>query len=256
MKVFLSHIHEESKLAQVLKEWIESTFAGQVQVFVSSDIKDVPAGSRWLSEIDAALESSVIFLMLCSPKSVSRSWINFEAGCAWIKKVPLMPICHSGMHKGDLTSPISIFQAIEMGSSEFAHDFFESLKIHLKLTKLPRIDVKTFVEELNAARQSIDLTNPPIQKSKAISPKEMSDTDALNIIESWMGERPAALNTQTIRYSDVDSELNLIAGTAKRLIEQAAKRWHYVTRRKGEDTILFEESESNDGVLPYRGLSF
>ena len=34
MKVFISHIAEEAALASVLKDWIESTFLGQVDVFV------------------------------------------------------------------------------------------------------------------------------------------------------------------------------------------------------------------------------
>jgi hypothetical protein len=55
MKLFISHISEEASLALVLKDWIESSFAGQCQVFVSSDKDDIPAGSRWLDEIDKAL---------------------------------------------------------------------------------------------------------------------------------------------------------------------------------------------------------
>jgi hypothetical protein len=242
MKVFLSHIHEESKLAQVVKEWIESTFTGQIQVFVSSDIKDVPAGSRWLSQIDSALTSSALFLMLCSPASLSRSWINFEAGCAWIKKVPLIPICHSGMHKSDLPPPISIFQAIEIDADNFVSDFFESLKIHFKIAKLPRIDKNAMLQELKQALNSIESTTPIIQKTEKATPAPISDEDALNIIESWMGSRPASDNTRTIRFSNVDSELNLTPGTAKRLIETAARRWDYITRRKGDDTILFEDA--------------
>ena len=34
MKVFISHIAKEVALASVLKDWIESTFLGQVDVFV------------------------------------------------------------------------------------------------------------------------------------------------------------------------------------------------------------------------------
>jgi hypothetical protein len=241
MKVFVSHIHEEAKLALVLKDWIESTFAGQIQVFASSDIKDIPAGSQWLSEIDSALTSSALFVMLCSPTSISRSWINFEAGCAWMKKVPLMPICHSGLSKNNLPSPLSIFQALEIGSNEFVDSFLESLRVQFKIPKLPRIDKKTMYQEVLQALDSIKATPPKSLHTVQTSPAQVTDNDALNIIESWMGHRDASLNTQTIRFSEVDSELNLPPGTAKRLIEIAARRWDYTARRKGEDTILFEE---------------
>ena len=42
MKVFISHVTEESAFALVLKDWIESTFAVRCDVFVSSDLRDVP----------------------------------------------------------------------------------------------------------------------------------------------------------------------------------------------------------------------
>jgi hypothetical protein len=242
MKVFISHIHEESGVAKVLKDWVESTFAGQIQVFVSSDIKDIPAGSRWLSEIDSALGSTTLFLMLCSPASLSRSWVSFEAGCAWIKKVPLIPLCHSGIRKSELPSPISTFQAIELESDKFIDDFLESIKIHSKIAKLPRIDRNAMLRELKQALNAIHSSIPPIKRLEREKNAPISDNDALNVIESWMGSRSHADNIRTITFSDVDSELNLPEGTAKRLIESAARRWDYITRRKGEDTILFEEA--------------
>ncbi len=116
MNAFISHIKEEAGIALKLKECIESTFAGQVEVFVSSDVRDLPAGSKWLTEIDAALNSSLVFLVLCSKNSLKRPWINVEMGCVWIKGVPIIPLCHSGQTKGELPSPISSFQALEMKS--------------------------------------------------------------------------------------------------------------------------------------------
>src|ERR1044072_1906616 len=108
-KIFLSHISEEAPLAKVLKEWIESTFAGQCEVFVSSDKSSNPPGSRWLDLIDSALTDSKAFIVLCSPSSLRRPWINFETGCGWIKRVPVIPLCHSGQKSGQLPMPISLF---------------------------------------------------------------------------------------------------------------------------------------------------
>ena len=45
MKVFISHVSEEAPLALVLKEWIENSFLGQVDVFVSSIRVECQAGS-------------------------------------------------------------------------------------------------------------------------------------------------------------------------------------------------------------------
>jgi hypothetical protein len=155
MRVFISHITEESPLALVLKDWIESTFAGQCEVFVSSDLANIPAGSRWLEEIDDALNSSVAFLVLCSPISLPRPWINFETRCGWIKRVPIIPICHSGQKKNTLPTPISLFQGLEMDSPNFTSDFFSSLSKHTGILKLPRIDHQKMAQEIRASVDSI-----------------------------------------------------------------------------------------------------
>jgi len=90
----------------------------------------------------------------------------------------------------------------------------------------------------------IQNAHQPIQlKEETGSNKLVSDpNDCISMIESLMGSRAAGLNTQAIKFKDVDRELGLILGSAKKYIEQAASRWDYVVVRKGEDTILFKES--------------
>ena len=151
MKIFISHIHEESKLALVLKDWIESTFAGQCVVFVSSDVDDIPAGSKWLDQIDSALGDSKVFITMCSPNSIIRPWINFETGCAWIKQTPVIPICYSGLSKSHLPQPLSMFQALDLEDEGFPALLFGALGKHLGVMKLPRIAFKEMLTELNEA---------------------------------------------------------------------------------------------------------
>lgn len=148
MKIFLSHIHEEAPLALVIKDWVESSFSGLTDVFVSSDIKDLPAGLRWLNEISDALDESHSFIVLCSTYSIRRPWINFETGCAWIKGVPVLPICHSGLKKSDLPKPLSEFQGLEIPSDDFIHDLLSSLASHMEIDKVPRIDTNSMMIEI------------------------------------------------------------------------------------------------------------
>ncbi|MGO9481702.1 MAG: TIR domain-containing protein [Candidatus Kryptoniota bacterium] len=238
----MSHIHEEAELARLFKDWIESTFAWQVEVFVSSDKRDIPVGTRWLPQISSALKTSGLFVMLCSAESLRRSWINFEAGCAWIKEVPLMLICHSGMQKDKLPSPMVEFQAIEINEDTFVNDFFESMRTHLKIIKLPRIDENAMRKELADALSSIEVTEIEPQKTASSNLDKISDEDALNILESWMGHRPANENTKVMKYSDVDAELDLPQGASRRLLEIAAQRWEYVIVRKTDNTILLKDA--------------
>jgi TIR domain len=154
MKIFVSHIGEESKLAMVLKEWVESSFAGQCEVFVSSDEVSIPAGSKWLEKIDEALEDAAVLVVLCSKKSLARPWINFETGCCWNKKVPIIPVCHSGQKRNLLPPPISSFQALELEDDKFVNRFLAGLGDHLGFPKVPRIDEANMKKELLAATSS------------------------------------------------------------------------------------------------------
>jgi parallel beta-helix repeat protein len=156
MKIFISHINEEQGIATVLKNWIESTFLGQHAVFVSSSPDDIPAGSKWLEKIDNALNDSSIYIVLCSPKSVKRNWINFETGCAWIKKVPVIPICHSGMLKGELPSPLSFFQGLNIETATFPQDIFKVLAKYLSVEVIPRIATLEMNNELKIAINEIE----------------------------------------------------------------------------------------------------
>jgi hypothetical protein len=65
------------------------------------------------------------------------------------------------------------------------------------------------------------------------------ENDCISLIESLMGSRPSAENTQANRFDDIDRKLGLAPGSARKYIEIAAKRWGYRVSRKGKDTIMF-----------------
>jgi hypothetical protein len=117
-RVFISHISEEASSANRLKSALERDFLDLVDVFVSSDGESIEAGEMWLTSIETALSQSAMLLILCSPDSVTRPWINFEAGAAWMRQVPLVPICHAGLGPRDLPMPLSLRQGIVLTDPE------------------------------------------------------------------------------------------------------------------------------------------
>jgi hypothetical protein len=155
MGIFISHINEEARVALVLKELIENIFPGQWNVFVSSDSKDIPAGSKWLDQIDSALDKSKLLIVLCSSKSISRPWINFEAGCGWIKRIPIIPICYSGMTKESLPAPLSMLQGIDAHDKDFSTKLLNSIVRHLDIKQIPKLDFEAFNNAILKAMSSI-----------------------------------------------------------------------------------------------------
>jgi hypothetical protein len=76
--VFISHISDETELAQWLKSRLDRDFLGTLDIFVSSDRSTIGAGRKWLDEVDKALKKADLQIILCSRESVGRPWVNFE----------------------------------------------------------------------------------------------------------------------------------------------------------------------------------
>src|SRR5438552_8776536 len=116
-RAFISHITEEAGVAAKLKAALARDFLQLLDVFVSSDGESISAGDDWLQSIERALEQSALMLILCSPASIRRPWINFEAGAAWMRKIPLIPLCHAGLTPGDLPAPLSFRKGLLLTDS-------------------------------------------------------------------------------------------------------------------------------------------
>ncbi|OTN77063.1 hypothetical protein A5886_002143 [Enterococcus sp. 8G7_MSG3316] len=147
-KLFISHITEEKDLAKILKDDIERRFMGAIEVFVSSDGKSIAAGSEWFDTIKQGLNNSDLMLVLCSTNSVTRPWIPFELGAAWMKGINPIPICHTDMLPGQLPSPINMLQGINLSDNERFKDLVDILheRTGLKIPEESLYDFKALNE--------------------------------------------------------------------------------------------------------------
>lgn len=164
--IFISHIAEEAPLAAILKRSIAKHFLGAVDVFVSSDTESIAAGDNWLKSIEQALERASIMLALCSPASVRRPWINFEAGAAWMKPIPIIPMCHSGLQPKDLPMPFAVLQAVTAGSANGLRYVYLRVGQTAGLL-LPDIDPKSILNEITAFETTYQPSIPPSLRSEA-----------------------------------------------------------------------------------------
>jgi len=81
----------------------------------------------------------------------------------------------------------------------------------------------------------------PEPEKDTASQAAYSEEDKKAILASWMGSRPSSANSKVIHFAEVDRELRLEPGTTKKYIKEVARRWQYVVRHEGEQTILFGE---------------
>jgi hypothetical protein len=137
--LFISHISEEADVAVLLKKMIQDDFLGLVGCFTSSDIGSIGAGENWLTSIERAMSEAKAVIVLCSKASVHRPWVQFEVGAAWMKGVPIIPACHSGMKVDELQMPLSLRQGLELGSEQGLAKLYDGVARALKIDRTPRI---------------------------------------------------------------------------------------------------------------------
>ncbi len=176
--IFISHITEEKEIASALKSLVESTFLGMIQVFVSSDPMSIKMGRRWLDEITDALSKCAVEIILASPSSVHRPWINFEAGAGWIRKIPLIPVCHSGMTPSRLPAPLVSLLAATANKDDEMKRILPALAEAVG-SAIPEVDFSSFVATVEkyekTSKQIADLeATIPLTKSGGLSDHEIA----------------------------------------------------------------------------------
>lgn len=131
--VFISHITEDKEYAKAIKDWLDRAFLNAIQFFVSSDNSSMPIGKEWAKEIKAHLEKTSVMFVIISDLSVERKWLYFESGSAYIKNVPVIPICVNGYKISKLSPPLSFFQGIELPNERDEKKLLEMLAKEVEL---------------------------------------------------------------------------------------------------------------------------
>jgi hypothetical protein len=146
--VFISHITEEKEITLALQDLVKQAFLDMIDVFVSSDPTSIGLGKKWLNAITEALKDCSVQIILASPESVTRPWINFEAGAAWIRDIEVIPLCHSGITPSHLPSPLSALQSAVATEVNGLKQIFPLLAKALSC-KPPEIDFSGFIKVVN-----------------------------------------------------------------------------------------------------------
>jgi hypothetical protein len=79
--IFVSFSGDDNELAQYLTKVFNHLFSGYAKFFTSSVGLD--PGSLWLDRIRQEVVLADTVLILLSPRTFNRPWINVEAGAFW-----------------------------------------------------------------------------------------------------------------------------------------------------------------------------
>jgi hypothetical protein len=176
--VFVSHIHEEAALGSAVKKLIEDVFERDgVQAFLSSDLRDLPAGRKWLEEIGGQLGQCRVVVSLLSPASLVRPWVNIELGAGWIKGLRVIPLSHSGLLVSVLPRPFGDFNGVGLDQNDAAQRLLGGIADGLGLSPpSQRLDFAAMLKELRAAASKSESVPPPtasVTKHVDLEPEEV-----------------------------------------------------------------------------------
>jgi hypothetical protein len=180
--VFISFIHEEQRIAEAVQELLKGHLCHHLPkgVFLSADDWQVFAGEIWLDRVRQELrEASVIVLML-SPDSVARPWINFEAGAAWLADKALIPVCFGGLAKGQMPKPYSGIQGLDLPDDWYY--LLRSIHHHLEPKSIalpPPMGQEHLLRELEAAIKGEPRVCPPLLLPPSLGAHGHSDADSM-----------------------------------------------------------------------------
>lgn len=145
--VFISHIAQEKDIALALQKFLRRLYLGSFNVFVSSDSNSIELGDSWQNVVFDSIQTCDLMIVLCSPVSITRPWIPFEAGAGWSRKIPVIPVCHSGLTPGELPLPFSTLQGCVLSDEKSVQQILAKISKLFDL-EIPELDSSTFTESI------------------------------------------------------------------------------------------------------------
>lgn len=105
MHIFISHAAANRVLARALADALESAPEG-VTTFVASRPGDIRADEDWLTGIERALQQADAYIIVLTPESILRPWVNFESGAAWFSRRQFLFVRIRALEPDEIPLPI------------------------------------------------------------------------------------------------------------------------------------------------------
>ena len=201
--IFVSHAAADAEIAAKFKSDVEKSFLGLCELFVSSNLDSLQGGKEWMQVIKENLAKAKIFIGLLSPIALSRPWIYAEFGAGWIRDIPTISVCHSGLEKGQLPVPLSHFQALNLTDELHLEHLYSQISNAIGC-EVPQRDLKEDAESYF--------------KITEISRKQRSIQQWLNHLREWNPEFQKVFNGEVIEIL-IPSEAEIAFKEYKREME-------------------------------------
>jgi len=249
--VFISHASNDADLARQLITALEKALkipARRIRC-TSVDGYRLAGGADTDETLRHEIFEAETFLALLTPSSLDSTYVLFELGARWGARKHMIPLLGKGATAAVMKGPLSGLNALNAAIRQQVLQLVEEIGT---LLSLPIEPLSSFQHEVDAVVASAALNAEVAAHAKSSVQSDptvplqvnLSDDELTAVLQEWLGQRSPSDNVRTIYFEKVDTELGIPRGTAKRLIELAARRYNYIVDKKGENLILFKSAPS------------
>jgi hypothetical protein len=132
--LFISHSSADKDYLLLLKEFLLEKLGGTIEIFLSSDGQSIPFGSNWVHSVESALDRASVMFVAVSPMSFYSTWVPFEAGYAYARKIQVVPIAILGARLEKVPPPLGLLQGFNVSSNEGLNNIIAVVNRQYKFT--------------------------------------------------------------------------------------------------------------------------
>ena len=260
--LFISHTESDKNHAEWLAEKLRNSYGKHVEVFLAHEYIDKE--NRAYYPVQKNARQCKVFISLLSPASINAPWVSFEAGAAWVRKVPCVAIYFGGISMSEVPSPVKQFQVRKaFDEKDISYAFTvvngalnistqlpigEIADYFLKINRsdYPDSEVKTQKNNTHAeaeiARKDSEISElkEKLRKSRITNPKLLQEEEFEQYLKSgllvgFINKMADFTSNNPVNCKNME---NLSALESFRLIYAPTKSYHCVTK-KGLDFIAW-----------------
>ncbi len=267
-KVFISHAATDEQIAEIICNEISRIFANGVETFVSSVPGTIEPGGDWLKSINKNLAGANVVIVLITPVSINRPWIWFEVGASWSRAENgdgrIIPICVAEIEKGKLPEPLSRLHALSLGKAAETKELFQTLIDHFGFglikgfryasikSRIPKYESLSIAEQDVRSGMLYDgpysgYSNAELEEvleDEFLGPEfvRLRDSHDVQWGKGWKLVGQYVFSGSLVHFRQVDEDLRLPPGTAKKLLVKVLKRNYEVEiEQQTDNTIRFSD---------------
>lgn len=259
--LFISHASSDGEFAEAVKQEIDKVFANGINVFSTSSPGAISAGNDWLREIEDRLNTSQAIIAIVTPVSIERPWLWFEIGATWLNgrkgDCKIYPLCAQEINLSELPEPLSRLQALSLGRATDLKLLFEYLIKQFGFGNIATFRATNITKRIpkykNVKVKDVDLGDRAFYSGKYTG---YSDEELMEVIDSklfytktdWavmfdQGREDSVSLGKLIHFRQVDKDLELPPGTARRLLVSVAERYNLVPYQQTDNLVRFHHVE-------------